>query len=289
MKQIGTIQQLWRYPLKGVAGEQVKSSKIGPFGIEGDRLWAVFDQARQEVQSCKFRPELLQCQASFQATPQEEIIEIRFPDGATISSKDPGVHQKLSQLIGHESRLIYLKDIEQVEASFYRYRSNGNDWLNELKETFTREPGEPLPDFLQSPENIPESSAAFITIPGTFFLVAPLHIVTTATMKHMKLLHPKADWDIRRFRPNLVIETHELQPSLLEQEWVGRKILIGNARVDCTETAVRCGAVTRPLEELPRDPSMLRSIVKDADQNLGIYGHMSDTASIKVGDPVYLQ
>jgi MOSC domain-containing protein YiiM len=38
--------------------------------------------------------------------------------------------------------------------------------------------------------------------------------------------------------------------------------------------------------DLPKDPSILRSIVKDADQNLGIYASVVSGGEVQVGDVV---
>ena len=263
MQQIGQIKQLWRYPVKGLAGESVQSSPCGPQGIEGDRVWAIWDVLRKEIQSCKFRPELLRCGASY-SVDVGSPLEIRFPDGSVRSSLDSDIDEAFSALVGHASQLKPLPSADELEF-FKRYLKEGHDWLSELRDTFTRLPGEPLPGFLETPDEVAE----FVGVPGTFFLVAPLHIVTTATMRYLKELHPESDWDIRRFRPNIVIETDEGE-GLVEQEWLDKTIVVNGLEMDCVDTAVRCGAVTRPLEELSRDASMLRSIVKDADQNLGI-------------------
>lgn len=304
MKRVGKIHQLWRYPVKGMAGEDLTSCTVGEQGIEGDRVWAIWDTGRQEVQSCKYRPQLLLCSArlrgsltgdagaktahQLKADPSGSLtagrqVDITFPDGSLMGSDHPSVHDKLSTLVGHPSRLEDLRSRNQA-GFFKRYKASGHDWRAELANTFTREPGEPLPDL----ENLPTRAVEFVTIPGTFFLVAPLHIVTTATIKHFAALRPEADWDIRRFRPNIVIEPLAGESGLVEQAWVGRTLVIGDARFPCTETAPRCGAVTRPLEELPKDTSMLRTIVKHGDQNLGVYATAGDSGSLHVGAAVYV-
>jgi hypothetical protein len=59
MIKVGTIKQIWRYPVNGIAGEQIEQCELGSSGLNGDRIWALRDIARQEIQSRKFRPELL--------------------------------------------------------------------------------------------------------------------------------------------------------------------------------------------------------------------------------------
>jgi uncharacterized protein YcbX len=291
MKNVGTVKQIWRYPVKGMAGEQVEQCAIGPLGLQADRTWALRDSIRQEIQSCKFRPELLACTAKSGRDDSDHHVDITFPDGFLLSSKSDDIHQQLSELVGFKSTLEPLQPI--TNPDFYRrYKSADHDWLAELKHTFTREPGEQLPDF----SDFPEQAQDFVTLPGTFFLVTPFHIITTSTMHEMQQRLPQADWDIRRFRPNIVIETYD--EGFEEQDWIGKVLTIQRAAIqggnnhgitiDCQATAPRCGAVTRKQQGIDSDKSMLRTIVKEADQNLGIYGSVRDTGTLQVGDTVYL-
>ena len=284
MIKVGTIKQIWRYPVKGIAGEQIEQCELGSSGLKGDRIWALRDIARQEIQSCKFRPELLQCTASCRSDDPAGHVDIRFPDGSVLGSDHKDIHQRLSRLTGHESSLEPLRPVS--DKDFYRrHKLDDHTWLDELKATFTREPGEPLPDL----DTLPQEAIDFVTVPGTFFLVTPFHIITTATMKHLKNLLPQADWDIRRFRPNIVIETNVGDDGLVEQSWIGKQMVIADATIDCTATAPRCGAVTRQQEDLAFDKSMLRTIIKEAEQNLGIYGNVILSGQLKTGDSVFLK
>lgn len=286
MIRIGSISALWRYPVKGMAGEQLEACRIDRNGLNGDHLFAVRDEIREEIQSCKFRPGLLSCIAQSK-TPQPEFDpeswEIHFPDGTALPHDADGINVKISHVLGHDSTLEAQQPLG--DGSFYRrYKADDHTWLEELKATFVREAGEPLPDF----SNPNQDFIDYVTMPGTFFLVSPLHIITSATMRHFKELLPEADWDLRRFRPNLVIDTVEGIEGLAEQDWLGKTLHIGSIQIACSETAPRCGATTRKQQGLPFDASMLRTIVKEADQNLGIYGDITGNAILRVGDEVYL-
>ncbi|CAN0259265.1 unnamed protein product, partial [Chrysoparadoxa australica] len=203
MIKVGTVKSLWRYPVKGMAGETVNMADINEMGIVGDRMMAVQDVARQEIQSCKFRPALLQCRASYANSKQmDDGIKISFPDGETLSADNAFANEKVSALIGHESRLQTVRPA--ADQGFYRrYKADEHIWLTELKATFEREPGEPLPDL----DNMPEDSQHYVSILGSFFLISTFHIITTASVRHLHSLNTSADWHIERFRPNLVIET----------------------------------------------------------------------------------
>ena len=282
MKKVGEISAIWRYPVKGMAGEALREGRLGAQGLAGDRIWAARDMARREIQSCKFRPQLLQCSAT---VGPEEQVTIRFPDGAELAGTDGDAQARVSALIGHASTLEPLRPLSDLD--FYRrHRRDGHTWLHELKATFAREDGEPLPDFFDA---LPAAAAEFVTLPGSFFLVTPFHILTTATLEWLKRLQPDADWDARRFRPNVVIDTGPGREGLLEQGWIGQQLVIGDAALDCPGTTPRCGAITRAQRDLPADPSMLRTVVRHAEQNVGIYGTTARAGTLRVGDAVYLQ
>ena len=281
MLKVGTIKEIWRYPVKGMAGESLAVSTIGADGVQGDRTWALRDVQRKEIQSCKFRPQLLQCVAT--ANEDGTTVSVTFPDGATLRSDDGAIHDKLSRLTGYESTLEPLRPGTDLE--FYRrYKPAQGSWIDELATTFDREPGEPLPDFTQ----IPPVLVDHVSVPGSFFLVVPLHFVTTATLRHLQSLNATGNWDRRRFRPNLVIETIPEIPGLAEHDWAGKKLVIGDLTIDCVGATPRCGAVTRAQPDFGPDTSILRTIVREADQNVGAYGMTAHPGTVRAGDAVYL-
>ncbi len=286
MIKVGTVQQIWRYPVKGMAGESLEACHLGETGLQGDRTWALRDVARQEIQSCKFRPQLLRCIARCRQQPLKEghdAVDIVFPDGRIVGSDDPLINELLSALTGHDSTLEYLRPL--AELDFYRrHKKDDHTWLEELKATFDREPGEPLPDL----DALPQSAVDFVSVPGTFFLVSPLHLVTTATINHLRSINPESDWDLQRFRPNLVIETQPGMEGLVEQAWINNTLRVGSAIIDCNGTTPRCGAVTRSQQSLQSDSNILRTIVKNAEQNLGVYGAIQTSSMIKLGDAVFV-
>lgn len=278
--KVGTIKEIWRYPVKGMAGERLDGCPVSEKGLQGDRTWAMRDAQRKEIQSCKFRPDLLRCTARANGS---NLVDVTFPDGMVLRSDDRTIHAKLSALTGHESTLEPLRP--DADTEFYRrFKPERGTWLDELSATFEREPGEPLPDFSQ----IPPILVDHVSVPGTFFLVTPMHLVTTATLRHLQSRNAGGNWDRRRFRPNLVIETEGPIEGLAEQSWVGRKIVIGDMAIDCVGGTPRCAAVTRAQSSFGFDKTILRTIVKEADQNVGVYGLIANGGNIREGDAVFV-
>lgn len=153
----------------------------------------------------------------------------------------------------------------------------------ELRETFGREPEEPLPDLA----DVPGHAFEFYTPPGTYFDVFPIHVLTTSALSLMSRLNPAATWDARRFRPNVLVDTNATTGAV-ENDWVARAIRIGGFNIKGEVPTIRCAMPMHAQADLPRDPSVLRTIVRDANQCLGLYASVIDAGSVATGDSVEL-
>ena len=304
--RIGTVKQIWRYPVKSMAGEQLDACAVGVRGIPGDRGWAIRDETTAEITNGKHLPLLMQCAARYREPPGEGFIphvHMNFPDGLQLGSDLPNINAQLTELLGKVVSLWPLQPATDLE--YYRRRSKTARLLGklarfrlfraalpaltsfgntnaELREAFSREPDEPVPDLSVLPPELFEFSSP----PGTYFDAFPIHVLTTASLDMMKRLNPGATWDVRRFRPNFLIQTDETIKGLIESEWNAQKLRLGSVELRCEMQTVRCGMTIQAQEKIPKDPSILRSIVKDADQNLGVYASVVSAGEVRVGDVV---
>lgn len=286
MVKLGHIRDIWRYPVKAMAGERLDVCALGEKGLTGDRRWAVRDVARAEVQSCKTRPQLLGCRAAYLAAgsgADGEAVRITLPDGSILDGDDPAVHDRLSALVGRPSTLEPIRPASD-RAFYRRHKTDAHGWRRELEATFEREAGEPLPDL----DSLPDVLVEHVSVPGSLHLVTPFHLLTTASLAALQAHDPSSDWDARRFRPNVVVETGPDIAGLAEADWAGRRLKIGEAVVAITGPTVRCGAITRAQGDLPFDPGMLRTVVREAAQNCGAYGQIEVAGILRAGDEVLL-
>ncbi len=153
-----------------------------------------------------------------------------------------------------------------------------------VREFFSREADEPIPNMAVMPPEVIE----FTSPPGTYFDAFPINVLTTASLEAMARFNPAAVWDVRRFRPNFLIQTSKELEGLIEAGWNGRTLRLGAVELKCEIPCARCGMTTHGHFGLPKDPSVLRSIVKNADQNLGVYASVVQSGGVSVGDPVEL-
>ncbi|MDQ2937222.1 MAG: MOSC N-terminal beta barrel domain-containing protein [Acidobacteriota bacterium] len=305
---IGTIQQIWRYPVKSMAGERLSECSVQALGIPGDRGWALRDEVAREITNGKRIPLLMQCAARYREEPGDASIphvEIDLPDGSSVRSDDPDVNDRLSGVLGKDVTLWPLQPA--TDKSHYRrakFSSRLAGRLSQygafrsmlpaltsfgsmnvaLREVFSREAGEPIPDISILPPEVLE----FTSPPGTYFDAFPIHLLTTASLEAMSKRNASAVWDVRRFRPNFFVQTADGVEGLVEPKWAGRTLRIGTVKLKCEIPTARCGMTTHAQSGLAKDPTVLRSIVKDADQNLGIYANVISGGKVSKGDQVEL-
>lgn len=305
---IGTVHQIWRYAVKSMAGERLSECTVGSLGIPGDRGWAVRDEIKSEIKTGTRLPLLMQCASRYKEKPSDEIIpqvDIVFPDGSSVASDDPEVNERLSAVLGRQVKLWP----RQPASNKDHYRRPGTaariiapltsvpgfrallptltklpNLDASLRAAFSRTADEPIPDISQLPRELFE----FTSPPGTYFDAFPIHVLTSASVAAMAKSNPAADWDVRRFRPNFFVKTVDAIEGLVETGWLGKTLRIGSVEIKCEMPAVRCGMTTKAQAGLAMDPSVLRTIVKDANQNLGVYANVTRHGKVVEGDRVEL-
>ncbi len=118
------------------------------------------------------------------------------------------------------------------------------------------------------------------------FDVMPLSLITTHTVASLGAL-VGAELDVRRFRPNLVVEAAG-DAAFPEDAWVGCVLLIGGLRMRIDQRDERCVVVNVDPVSAERDPAILRTIARERQACLGVYGSTVRPGRVAVGDPVVL-
>ena len=154
--------------------------------------------------------------------------------------------------------------------------------MEELRAVFGRTEDEPLPDLSVFPEIIFEHESP----PGTYFDAFPLMLMSTSALRSLREALPDVAIDVRRFRPSLVVDTGDL-PGHPEAGWAGRRLQVGDATLELLMPCPRCVMVTREIDDgVAQDRSILRHIVGDLGQNVGIYAAVVTPGTVHAGDPI---
>ena len=245
-----TLSQIRRYPIKSMVGESLSSTKLVQRGLPGDRVWAVRDEERGGIRGAKQIGRLLELAARFPESPQEEgsdPAEIVLQDGSVLSTGDEDVSKRISQAIDHPVTLWPLLPPDALDH-YRRGAPTHSDPETNLRAVFARTPEEPLPDLSVFPSELFE----FECPPGSYFDAYPLLILTEQSLRNLASKTPGATIDVRRFRPNLVIDVGDERAGeneFPERDWAGKRLKIGEATVEATVECPRCVMVTRATEE----------------------------------------
>lgn len=283
---VGRIRELWRHPVKSMMGERIERADLGTNGIPGDRAWAVRDEERGGIRGAKKIAGLMRCGARYLEEPAFGKVpppEIRLPDGTTLRASDPGAAERVSGAVEQKVTLWPLLPADRVDH-YRRGAPTHEDFDQEMRAIFGRTKDEPLPDLAAFPRELFEYESP----PGTYFDAFPLLLLTDATLARLQKLAPASRVDVRRFRPNLVVETPSGVEDFVELGWIGRRVRVGEAELEIALACPRCVMITHGFADLPRDPGLMRTVVREANQNVGVYMRVERPGRIAVGDRVEL-
>jgi len=283
------IAEINRYPVKSMLGERLTEADLTEQGIAGDRAWALRDEVRGSLTGAKRFPALMSMTARFTEEPGMDNLspEVRISHaGGELSSRSGDVDEHLSEALGHPVSLWPLLPADNLDHYRRTAVPEGTDMESALRKLFGRTEDEPLPDVSRFPETL----ASHETPPGTYFDAFPLLIMTRASLAALADAAARAGmtsiFDMRRFRPNLVVDTAD--EGFVENAWIGRTLRIGAAQVKVEMECPRCIMTTHGFADLPRDPKVMRALVRHNGGNLGVYASVSSGAAIRAGDSAEL-
>ena len=282
------VDSLWRYPVKSMVGERLDEVLLSSSGVAGDRGWAVRDEVRGGIRGAKKIGGLMRFAARYDSDagvepPAGAGVTMTLPDGTEVRSSDPDVNEVLSRALDHEVSLWPLQPADDLDH-YRRGAPDSDDMLEELRSIFGRTPDEPLPDLSVFPPEILE----FESPPGTYLDAYPVLVMTTSAMRSLEEALPDSAIDVRRFRPNILVDTGDL-PGHPELGWEGRTLQVGEVELELVTGCPRCVMVTRAVDAtIPVDRAVLRHVVSDLDQLVGMYANVATPGRIVGGDTVTL-
>ena len=282
--RVGRVESIVRYPVKSLAGESLPHAELGSAGIPGDRGWAVRDEVRGGIRGAKKLPGLMELRATAvgPALPSGSLpAQIELPDGSKVRTDDADVSERISAAIGHAITLWPLQPAHDLEH-YRRGAPTHPDVMDELRAIFARTADEPLPDLSKLPRELFEYESP----PGSYFDAYPLLLMTRASLETLEARAPDRRFDPRRFRPNLLLDSTEAGVEFPERDWVGCELAVGSAVVRIETDCPRCVMTTHGFADVPRDPGIMRTLVREAGGSLGVYATVVTAGELRVGDEV---
>lgn len=256
---IGTVDSLWRYPVKSMRGEELDEIFAGYAGVYGDRLFAFKSSARpagfpyftgRELrQMIRYRPRFRDPEkaarpinlpdaeqrhaAPLSATPAELMIDVETPDGKTFAIDDPALIDHLRSVPGPEHELTLLRSDRALA-----------DW-------------------------------------------GPLSLFSVQTARQLEV-ESGVPADKRRFRANIYLDLPELGP-FGEEKFVGRSLRIGSkVTVGIVKLDSRCMMITLDPDTAEKSPALLKTVAQQHENKVGLYGAVLVEGILRKGDPVEL-
>jgi uncharacterized protein YcbX len=267
----GSVAALWRYPVKSMLGEGLNAAEVTERGLLGDRQFAVVDPATGKVAGAKNPRKwgnFFDVRAAYveplQAGSKLPAVRLTLPDGTAVTSDQPDLPQILSRVLGRE-------------VAFAQAQAKGGS------------PGGTAEEYWPDIEGLDfrDTVTDFDLPAGTFFDIALVHLLTTATIDRLRALYPQGRFEARRFRPNIVISTGPDEQGFVENDWIGHTVAIGEeVRLRVTGPCTRCVMTTLPQGDLPKDAGILRTAAQHNQVNVGVYADVIAGGPIRRGDPV---
>jgi uncharacterized protein YcbX len=256
-------------------GEELNASAVTERGLLGDRAYALVDRSDGKVASAKNPrkwPRLFDFRAAYVDSPRRgarlPAVRITLPDGTVLATDQAGLNSTLSRELHHE---VTLEEAERgrqpvVESTL------PNPWTPRAEEYWPDMEGldyrDTVTDF-----DLPE---------GTFFDLAVVHVLTTATLDRLRELYPPGRFEVRRFRPNIVVRPADDANGFVENDWIGSTVRIGDeVRLSITGPCPRCVMTTLAQGDLPKDSGILRTAARHNQVNVGVYAAVVQGGDIR--------
>jgi uncharacterized protein len=256
---VGTVESLWRYPVKSMGGETLAESFVGFSGFYGDRCYAFKNsgarkgfpylnaivQQRMLLYRPRFRhperaagpPNLIEAMSigpgvtPANAEPGDMMLDVLTPSGAVVAIDSPALIGMLGEGLRGENHLTLVRSDRALTDC------------------------------------------------------RPVSLISLQTVRRVgeELGRPV---DKRRFRSNIYLDLARGR-GFAEDDLVGRRLRLGpKAVVAVLERDPRCKMISLDPDTGEHDPEVLRQVARAHEAFAGVYCAVLVEGVLSVGDPV---
>ncbi|HTQ73720.1 MAG TPA: MOSC N-terminal beta barrel domain-containing protein [Burkholderiales bacterium] len=249
------IAQLWRYPVKSLLGERLPMLRVVGDGVDGDRMWGIQDRSDGRILTARREPRLLF--ASSRVAQDGDLPVITLPDGQELKGPGPATDAALSTWLAKPVALVAAAESDAARAEYFADATDDS------------------------------SRAIEWTMPkGRFVDAFPVLVMTTAGLRGGAAAHSAGTWDVRRFRPNVLI--HVDGEGWLEDAWAERLLSVGSAQLVPRRRCIRCTMVNRAQPGLERDVNIYKTLHRTHGGEAGMWTQVVQPGVVSEGDSVQL-
>jgi uncharacterized protein len=256
---IGTVESLWRYPVKSMAGCEVPEVFMGFAGIYGDRCYAIKNSAGRKgfpYLNANAQHQMLLYHPQFR-NPERTLTPPNLMDAEKI---DPGANPTIADVQDMELDVVTPsgEEIMVEDPRLLKLLSKGLNGDNQLK---------------------------LIRSERALYDCRPVSLISLQTIGQIEL-ELKMPLNKLRFRSNIYFNSEH---AFDEDNFVGRRLRIGSkATVMVLERDPRCALISLDPVTAENNPEVLRHVVREHDNFAGVYCAVLIEGLLKKGDPIEL-
>jgi uncharacterized protein YcbX len=262
MTTIGTVESLWRYPVKSMSGEEMPEVFMGFSGIYGDRCYAFKNSAARkgfpylnanvQQQMLLYRPQFRHPELASRppnlteaesiapgVTPangdaEDMVLDVVTPSGEIVSVDDPALIKLLGEGISEKNQLTLVRSDRALTDC------------------------------------------------------RPVSLISLQTVRQVES-ELSTPVDKRRFRANVYFNLASEGGGFAEDEFVGRRLRIGpKATMMVLERDPRCKMISLDPDTGEHDPEVLRKVARSHGNFAGVYCAVLVEGLLKKGDSIEL-
>ncbi len=261
MKTVGSIESLWRYPVKSMSGETLSEAFIGYSGFYGDRCYGFKNSAARKgfpYLNAVVEPQMLLYQPKFRdpqraAKPPNLIEAAAIDPGVTYANAEP--EDMALDVVTPAGEVLAINDPALIEMLVAGLRGENHLTLVRSDRALTD--------------------------------CRPVSLISLQTVKQIEGELGKP-LDKRRFRSNIYIDLTS-GVGFTEDEWVGRRLRLGpKAEIAILERDPRCKMISLDPNSGEHNPEVLRKVAQTHQASAGVYCAVLVEGVVSVGDAIEL-
>jgi uncharacterized protein len=262
MTIIGTVESLWRYPVKSMRGTEISEVFMGFAGLYGDRCYAFKNSAARKgfpYLNANVRPQMLLYRPQFRhperASKPPNLNEAEsIAPGVTPANGD--AEDMALDIVTPSGEIVSVDD-----PALIKLLGEGISEKNQLK-------------LVRSDRALTDCR--------------PVSLISLQTIRQIES-ELSIPIDIRRFRANIYFNFAADKGGFAEDKFVGRRLRIGSkATLMVLERDPRCKMISLDPDTGEHNPEVLRKVAQEHGNLAGVYCAVLVEGLLKKGDLIKL-